>query len=264
MEARLLKSINYLWRLIATAITFFVFGLGSLFIAFIVFPLINLVVRDEQTRIRRARKINHLVFRMLLKMMSFFGMFDFDFEDVQRKLKNFRGKIIAANHPSLIDVVILIAILPNVDCIVKEALWNNFFLKGAVKAAGYIKNKQDVNEILESCKGSLDSGGCIIIFPEGTRSGVDEKIKLQRGASNIAIRCNADIVTVIICCYPRTLTKNEPWYSIPKEKSHFSLHLGKIIKVQEFNALNASLASQSRALTAYMRDYFSEEIKKHA
>ena len=47
--------------------------------------------------------------------------------------------LIVANHPSLLDYVILAAELPVCDCIVKRALWHNVFLGGVVRAADYIQ-----------------------------------------------------------------------------------------------------------------------------
>ena len=46
--------------------------------------------------------------------------------------QNAPGQIIVANHPSLLDVVFLVAQLPQADCIVKREAWSNPYLGGAV------------------------------------------------------------------------------------------------------------------------------------
>ncbi|MBS1172971.1 MAG: phospholipid/glycerol acyltransferase, partial [Proteobacteria bacterium] len=45
-------------------------------------------------------------------------------------LRDERGLIIAPNHPSLIDVVLLASRLPHVTCIMKAEIWDNILLGG--------------------------------------------------------------------------------------------------------------------------------------
>ena len=50
------------------------------------------------------------------------------------------GRLIVANHPTLLDVVLLVSQMPEVDCIVKRGLWRNPFLRWPVSWAGYLPN----------------------------------------------------------------------------------------------------------------------------
>ena len=50
------------------------------------------------------------------------------------------GLLVLANHPTLIDVVLLVALLPDADCVVKRAVARNPFMRATVRAAGYIVN----------------------------------------------------------------------------------------------------------------------------
>jgi len=264
MEASVLKGINYIWRLIATAISFSLFGIGGLLLTVLVFPMLNLLYKDIDTRKRYSRKIIHKSFGMFVGMMSFFRMFDFDIDQNKDRLIKTRGKIIIANHPTLIDVVVLLAILPHADCIVKQSLWSNPFLNGVVNAAGYIKNTQDTEALLKACKRTLDEGYALVIFPEGTRTDKSANFKIQRGASNIAIRCDSDLVPVTIQCKPTTLTKTEAWYQIPNEKAHFLLRVGKDIKIKDFQLSNLSPSIKARRLTSYIKEYFIGENERYA
>ncbi|WP_444998333.1 lysophospholipid acyltransferase family protein [Aliikangiella sp. IMCC44359] len=231
--------------------------------SFLIFPMVNLFV-DKKDKKAISRKIITKTFRFFINMMSYFGMFNFNIEQAEASLADYHGKVIVANHPSLIDVVVLIAILPHADCVVKKSLWNNPFLKGVVKAAGYIKNDEDPESLIMSCQKSLDEGFSLIIFPEGTRTQPEQAIKLQRGASNIALRCGADIVPVIIRCKPSTLTKNEPWYSIPDTKAEFSVKVNEPIKVEPFVNSDVGLSVSARRLTEVLKNYLSEETKSYA
>lgn len=258
------SKLNYLWRLLATALSFSIFGIGGLILSLTVFPAINIFKRDKIKRKLFVRRFIQKSFRLFLNMMAKFGMFDFDFLAAEELLKQSEGKIVIANHPSLIDVVAMIAILPNADCIVKENLWKNPFLKGVVSAADYIKNSEDVDKLLIACKRSLSEGYCLIIFPEGTRTSCSRELKIQRGASSIALRCNANLVPVTIRCEPTTLTKNEPWYSIPARKASFSVSVGKDINIEHFDQKERGLSVSARKLTRHIEAYFIEELRVYA
>ncbi len=259
-----MRPLNYAWRLFSTALSFAVFGLGGIILTLIAFPLINLKYENTKRRKEAARNIIHKSFRLFINMMSVLGLFDFNVEQAETVLSSSKGNVIIANHPSLIDVVVLIAILPQADCIVKKALWNNPFLKGVVRSAGYIKNDENIDGIMKACKESLNSGFSLIIFPEGTRTRVDKTLKLQRGASNIALRCNVNIIPVTIRCIPSTLTKNESWHSIPETKAVFSVSVGEQIDISSFQTGEQSISIRARKLTLFTRDYYNREIQKYA
>ena len=259
-----MRWLNYLWRLFATGLSFGLFGIGGLLLTIFVFPLITIVSRDHNLRKKRARNVIHRSFKLFIGMMGVFGMFDFDVYRDRQKLLQSGGKIVIANHPTLIDVVVLLAIMPHADCIVKQGLWKNPFLRGVVRAADYIKNSQDTDELLESCKRSLSQGYSLIIFPEGTRTKAQGEMVLQRGASNIAIRCNADLVPVTICCQPSTLSKEESWYHIPSRKAHFLLRVEDAIEIEKFQQQGVSLSIRARRLTEFLKDYFIGEQKRYA
>jgi hypothetical protein len=93
---------------------------------------------------------------------------------------------VLANHPTLIDVVFLISLLPNADCVVKRVACNPF-MRGPVRAAGYISN-DDGAGLVDDCIAAVRAGGSLVIFPEGTRSVPGQPPRLQRGAANIAVR----------------------------------------------------------------------------
>ena len=231
----MLNPLNHLWRIIATGLCFVCFGLGGVFLTLFVFPLQKLFIKDTGKQKQKARKTVHYTFKFFIGLMAFMGVFRFDLSRA-KTLATQNGRLVLANHPSLIDVVVLISIIPNADCVVKAHLFKNPFIRGVVKNTGYISNA-DPEGLLVDCKKSLAMGNNLIIFPEGTRTQVGTKLKFQRGAANIALRCLSqndaqninkvknNISTVVIRVEPTTLTKSEPWYKIPKHKATFSAEL---------------------------------------
>ena len=129
------------------------------------------------------------------------------------------GLLILANHPTLIDVVLLVSLLPNADCVVKHAVARNPFMRGPVRAAGYVANSDGAG-LVDDCIAAVHAGGNLVIFPEGTRTEPGQPLRLQRGAANIAVRGRLDITPVRITCTPLTLTKGQKWYRVPSRRFH--------------------------------------------
>jgi 1-acyl-sn-glycerol-3-phosphate acyltransferase len=180
----------------------------------------------------------------------------FSFEGVERLGRP--GQVIVANHPSLIDVVFLIAFVPDACCVVKNALWRNPFTRGPVTAAGYVSNVP-TDRMIESASDTLRQGQSVIIFPEGTRTTPGEALQFHRGAATIAIRAAAVVTPVYISCHPTTLSKGSPWYRVPYKRACFQLKVGDDIDLKPFReASPAPIAA--RALNKYLLDIFESEL----
>jgi len=256
----MIKSINKAWRIIATGLCFTTFGFGGLFLSLIIFPIQKVLIQDKNKQKKIARKTVHYTFKFFIALMSFTGIFTFSLRKAQQ-LKTIQGHLVLTNHPSLIDVVVLISIIPNADCVVKTHLFNNVFLRGVVKNTGYISNA-DPEGLLHDCQESLKAGNNLIIFPQGTRTKPEETLHFQRGAANIAIRCQAKVIVVLLKVVPTTLTKLEPWYRVPAEKAHFSAEV--IDKVPELleNA-PAQISKNVREYNRRLESFFIEELQKY-
>ncbi|QUM76035.1 1-acyl-sn-glycerol-3-phosphate acyltransferase [Moritella sp. 24] len=256
----MLKSVNYLWRLFATAMCFSLFGAGALVLTLFVFPIQKLCIRGEQAQKRTARKTVHYSFRFFIATMAFTRIFEFDLRD-KAELAQRQGQLILANHPSLIDVVVLLSIIPNADCVVKAHLFSNPFIRGVIKNTGYISNA-DPESLLSACKSSLEQGNNLIIFPEGTRTVPGKEVVFQRGAANIALRCEVPITTVLINVTPTTLTKAESWYQIPSEKAKFTLQLTRNVPLISI-AEATPMSKQVRHYCRELENYFKQELLPH-
>ena len=51
------------------------------------------------------------------------------------------GILVVANHPTLIDVLVLMSHMPQADCVVKQRYYDHLFLGGTARAAGYIPSR---------------------------------------------------------------------------------------------------------------------------
>jgi 1-acyl-sn-glycerol-3-phosphate acyltransferase len=218
------------WRVLATGFAFACFFLGGAVLAGVVFPV--LTIRHEG-REDRAQRLIRRVFRFYLLMLRGLGLIRLVVIN-REGLATCRSKIIVANHPTLLDVVFLMALTPCARCIVKRELWDNRYLKGVVRAAGYIRNDLGPDATIAACREALDHGNNLIIFPEGTRSRIGGPVHFQRGAANIALLTGAPIQLVVISCKPLTLTKGEPWYRVSLRRPRFQLEIAHPMDTQRF------------------------------
>ena len=219
----ILRYLNRVYRFAGQSLFWILFGLIGIVVGFIVLPLVLLFVRNPSRRQVTARNIISACFslfvwtacRMRLITCRVTGMEHCDPD---------RGQLILANHPTLIDVVILISLFPQVDCVIKEAVTKNPVMRTAAGTANYISNSEPA-DLLDSCTDALRSGASLLLFPEGTRSVAGKALKFKPGAAEVAIRADAEILPVVVDCRPQFLAKHEPWYYIPLRAPHFDIRI---------------------------------------
>lgn len=246
----------YVWRLIATALSFALFGVGGVLLRVLVFPVLGLLPGDVLQRRTRARAVVSWTFRVFVQFMFRTGVLTYEVEGAERLGRP--GQMVIANHPSLIDVVVLIAFIRDANCVVKQSLWENPCMRGPIRAAQYISNSGSM-DMLDEAAGALQSGETLIIFPEGTRTVPGTNPEFHRGAAAIAVRGASVVTPVVISVTPTTLTKAEPWYSIPSRRFHFRLRVGEDIDPRQFTE-QAPLPIASRKLNDHLHQHFMKEL----
>jgi 1-acyl-sn-glycerol-3-phosphate acyltransferase len=253
-----IDRLNYAWRVLATGFSFACFFGGGLLLAVTVFPSIALVISDRGRRIRATQAVIHHTFRFFLAMLQVFGILTLTVSG-DRAQNDGKGRLVIANHPTLLDVVILMALLPRVQCIVKSELWRHRYLGGVVRWAGYIRNDLEPERLIAACKEAVEEGRSLIIFPEGTRSRPGEPLQFRRGFANIALLAGVETQLVVIDCRPVMLCKGDPWWKIPPHRSAFLVTFGErikpiVIQPDQYRSLAA------RELVRRLQGYYTEQL----
>ncbi|WP_460097330.1 lysophospholipid acyltransferase family protein [Pseudomonas sp. S3_C01] len=246
----------YYWRLIATAASFVLFGLGGLCLRLLVFPLLAWWPGDAQAHRLRARRTVGRLFWFFIRFMARTGVLTYQIDGAERLGRP--GQMIIANHPSLIDVVFLIGLVRDANCVVKQSLWDNPFTRGPLHSTQYISNDGSM-DMLDAASDALQEGQTLIVFPEGTRTQPGQVPAFHRGAAAIALRGAKILTPVTIKVCPTTLTKAEPWYRIPQRRVHFSFHVGADIDPQAFAALGPP-PQASRRLNDFLHHHYIKEL----
>lgn len=254
----MLNKLSGYWRVFGTGLGFLAVGIGGV----VVFPIFKFCVWGREQRVAKARDLIGLTFRCIVRSMRAMGVFQYEISGLERLER--QGLLILANHPTLIDIVFLIAFVKRANCIVKSALWRNPFTRSTVRAAAYIRNDDDGSRLVDDCIAAMQSGSNLIIFPEGTRTSSNGSIALKRGAANIAVRGLRNITPVLIQCTPAMLAKGVPWWRLPLRSSYFKISVEEDIQVQPFVAAAGSDVLAARHLTEHLQHYFREKIHPHA
>jgi 1-acyl-sn-glycerol-3-phosphate acyltransferase len=255
------RNINHAWRVFATGLVFVVFGLGALFISLTMFPVLRLSTRNADVARRRIQHAMQRTFHVYIEIMRMLGIMTYDIQGVERLREP--GRLIVANHPTLIDVVLLVSLMPEVDCIVKRGLWRNPFLRWPVIWASYIPNSEG-EELIEGCAATLERGHSLLVFPEGTRTVPGRSMRMQRGAAHIALAADAEILPVTVACDPPTLFKDNPWYRVPDRRFHMKVVVGEPVAASSFRQEGELPARAARRLTQWLLAYYGATESERA
>ncbi|WP_083858248.1 lysophospholipid acyltransferase family protein [Gallaecimonas xiamenensis] len=251
-------SLNRLWRILATGLAFSLFGIGGVCLSLTVFPVISWRYRDTLKRKQVARRVVSASFRFFLNSLQWLGICRYRVGG--EVALNAQPAVVVANHPSLLDVVLLIAAMPKADCVVKAGIWKNPFMRGVVRATGYISNANQGEDLIQAAKASLDQGFSLIIFPEGTRTEPNISLNpLTRGAAQLALRTGYPLLPVHLTVEPRTLTKQTAWYQVPARPFLLQAEVGCLIEPQCFATDDPATALSAREMTRHLAAVLKKE-----
>jgi len=252
--------INYYWRILATGFCFSLFGLGGVFLSLSLFLLIYISPLKPNQKKDLVQYLVHLNFKGFVLTMQLVGVLSIRLKGLE-SIKTVKGQLIIANHPTLIDVVLLMSIIPRITCVVKNDVWMNLFMMSGVRSAGYIPNAEP-KQLLNGCISVLKAGENLIIFPEGSRSIQGQPLKFHRGTARIAIQSQKNITPIIISSNSTSLAKGYKWYQVPKKgKFIISMEASDEIDIKPFLSTEKSMRIQSRELSSYLENYYKRVIK---
>jgi len=153
------------------------------------------------------------------------GLMELDAKELS-VLRGSRGLVVIANHPSLLDAVLLISQLPRAVCLMKGSLARNIVLSGTARLAGYIRNESGPG-LIRKCEERLKEGANLLVFPEGTRTVNGTLHPFKMGFALIATMSGAPVQTVIITAESNYLGKGRPLFKKPALPVRYSFRLGK-------------------------------------
>ena len=247
------------WRIFATGLSFTIFGVCGVILTALLLPVL-LLTKETPARRRFGKILLKLSFRSFLWGMQFLGVMNLQTQNLDR-LKS-GGRLVLSNHPSLIDAVILIALIDNPNGIIKSSLFNNPSMYGLAKIAGLMRNVEGPELIRKSIE-SITTGENLIIFPEGTRTKVLGQVTFKQGAAYIAIKGGINITPILIVTSEPVLRKDHSWYKVPTKKPVFTVSVLDEVNVATKVNPRGDLLIEAAELTEYLEEYFTHELREH-
>lgn len=254
MSARL----DCAWRLFATALGLTVFGICGVLFSVVAFPLASLWPHGA-SRQRAVTTMIHWFFRALVAALQRAGVMDLDVAGAAA-LRSGPPAIVVANHPTYLDVVVLLALTPSACCVVKNAHWGNPCFWGIVRAARYVSNADPAGFVAD-CVRQLANGYTMIIFPEGTRSpGPNRLHAFSRGFAHTALEADVPIVPVLMHCDPPAFTKSMRWYHVPARRLRMTVNVLAPVGVERLAPLEMPSALAARSVTSAIEAHITQYL----
>jgi 1-acyl-sn-glycerol-3-phosphate acyltransferase len=127
--------------------------------------------------------------------------------------------VVIANHPALLDVVFLAAVLPGFVTVAKASMMDSPFVGRMLRLCGHISAPRgntpaEGTIALQRTLDALAAGHTLVIFPEGTRSPMGGLHPFFRGAFEAAVRLQVPLLPIVITIEPSMLRKDQPWWDV--------------------------------------------------
>jgi 1-acyl-sn-glycerol-3-phosphate acyltransferase len=225
-----------------------VFGLSSLAILCLgglPFAIV-LACLPAKIRIPTGRRLISWVLTLYLWLLKVFCWVRID-SSALKSVRTDRPLIVVANHPSLLDAVILLSHLPHATCVMKASLRGNLLFGPMARLSGYISNENPMKLIKDACD-ELAAGAHVVIFPEGTRTQTFPVNTFSQTTALIASRSGLPIQTLFLKFNSNYLGKSWPLTRKPTLPLCIKVALGvKFDAVKDRLALTERLESYYRA-----------------
>ncbi len=134
--------------------------------------------------------------------------------------------ILAPNHPSLIDALLILTRHPNIACVMKAELLGNVFLGAGSRLARYIPSDQP-RQMIKDAVADLREGSVLLLFPEGTRSTREPLNPLKASIGVIAKHAGVPVQVAIIETDSPYLGKGWPLFRRPNLPITYRVRLGR-------------------------------------
>jgi 1-acyl-sn-glycerol-3-phosphate acyltransferase len=164
-------------------------------------------------------------FRLYAWSLSFTRSYRLDLHAIDA-LRGGPPVILAPNHPSLIDALLILTRHPNIVCVMKSALMRNVFLGSGSRLARYVRNESSRQMVKESVS-HLREGGVLLLFPEGTRTTRAPINAFVGSVGLIAKFANVPVQTLMIETDSPFLSKGWPLFRRPRLPITYRVRLGK-------------------------------------
>jgi 1-acyl-sn-glycerol-3-phosphate acyltransferase len=164
-------------------------------------------------------------FRLYTRWLVAIGAYRLDLHAIDA-LGAESGLILAPNHPSLLDALLILSRHSNLACVMKSQLMDNVLLGPGARLACYTPNDSPLH-LVRAAVADLRGGGTLLLFPEGTRTTRVPLNALTRSIGVIARHAAVPVQTLLIETDSPFLRKGCPLWSRPTLPITVRVRLGR-------------------------------------
>lgn len=243
------------YRTLAVALAWASFAAGAALLALACATALPLLARSPGERALKARGWLGLLLRFYRWLLVALRVFDIQVQNGNRSASG--PGVIVANHPTLIDALVILSEFPLAGCIVKSRLARLPILGSLISSLDYVRNEDPA--LVARCVDQLRAGRSLLLFPEGTRSPAGGLRAFERGAATLSLRSGAPITPIVVSCNPPALGKAEPWYQMAK--SRVDLRFRVCYRLEPAGGLEPAEERQvAHEMTRRLQDFFRTQL----
>lgn len=229
-------------RLALVTLTSIIFW-GGWALWFLLVGLLLLPIRKYRRVQRMGQRWLRTGFTGYVGILKAFGIVRCEYSGFEKIVGQPGGYIVAPNHPAMWDVVFLLSRLDPMTCVFKASLIRNPLFSGGAMLAGLIPNHPPIRMVKRAVE-VLGTGGCVLFFPEGTRTRKRQGPlnPLQGSVGLVAKRSQAPVWPVFVTTDSDYLSKGWPVWRLPRWQTHIRMRVGDAVtcgldeSVDDFNA----------------------------
>lgn len=202
--------------------------LVTLAVMILVWTILALVLLTALPARRRRAWARHSMmagFRLFSRFLTLTGAYRLDVAALDA-LRGGPALILAPNHPTAFDAIVLLTRHPDLACVLKPGLLANPFLGAGARLAGFIRSDPP-RRMVKDAVAQLRQGSSVLLFPEGTRTRCSPVNPLTAGVAVIARHARVPIQAVLIETDSPYLGKGWPLLKAPRLPIHYRVRLGQ-------------------------------------
>lgn len=253
----------YFFHIIGKLLSLTIFGVGTVLLSIICFPIGKLIFRKKISFRYHMRHFVYVLFQFFIGFMWIVGVIKIK---VNKKgyLNKLRSAIVVANHPAYLDSPVMIAQLSHTSIIAKASLSKKNIMHAVINEL-YMPNSLPYEEMLARAKEDLAYGNTIMLFPEGTRSTPYGQNHYKKGAARISLATGCPIIPVYIGgTSKKGLGKGDKVLQFaPKSRYIFDLQVKEPVYPEEFKGLPEAIAAKRmiRKISEVLSDESNESFR---
>jgi 1-acyl-sn-glycerol-3-phosphate acyltransferase len=238
------------WHPLGTLWVLVHLGGSQIFLYYFLRPILKII--SPRTADEKLRHATRWMARGVVKWMPFGKL---EFQNIAPQTFSPQC-IVISNHQSAVDVMLVVSLPADVRQTAKKRVFDEPMLGIGCKLLGHVMVEPNDPELtMRRCREKLAEGASVHFYPEGTRSPDGFLQRFHRGAFELAVELNQEILPVILCDTNTAMPRDAYWF----EPYHATVRAWPRVTPQNFDYSQGS-AALMRHCETIVRDALQKQL----